>query len=326
VGVLLNRCPNVYVARQGILKSGGAFVVASPDYPEDRVRFIFEDSATRFVLTTEEIKQKFAPLWNKINSKPIIIDDILLGSNDKNPEVEIKEGDLCYCIYTSGSTGKPKGVMIEHGNLSNFLLCSPKNHEVNYFVGASSVVLALAATTFDMSIMEEFISVTSGKTVVMATEEEIENPELLAETMIKYGVDGVLTTPSYLSVMLDLPKSREALKGVKVYDMGAEAFVPTLYDKIIALNKNALIINGYGPTETTISCTAKVLTSGKNITIGVPNANVYAYIIDENCNELPDGQVGELLICGKGVGRGYVNLPERTAQSFITFRGMRGYK
>ena len=119
---------------------------------------------------------------------------------------------------------------------------------------------------------------------------------------------------------------REALKQVRSYDLGAEAFQGGLYDKICAVNPEAYIMNGYGPTETTISCTMKVITSGENITIGIPNANVLVYIIDENNKEVPDGQVGELLICGKGVGRGYRNLPEKTAEAFIEYHGMRGYK
>jgi amino acid adenylation domain-containing protein len=326
VGVLLDRSVNVYIARQGILKSGGAFVVASPEYPEERVRYILEDSGAKFVLTTEKIKDSYGDMWSTLSCTPLIIDELLKKENDENPDIKISEHDLCYCIYTSGSTGNPKGVMIEHDNLFNFLNCNEKNHGTTEIVNHSSVLLALAAMTFDMSIQEEFLPLTSGRSVMIATDEEIQNPEILAVSMMKYSVDAMITTPSYLSLLLDLPKSREALKNVRCYVVGAEAFQSKLYDKIISVNKDALIMNGYGPTEATICCTTKVLTSGENITIGYPSANVYTYIIDDEGNELPDGQVGELLICGRGVGRGYVNLPERTAQSFIEFRGMRGYK
>ncbi len=326
VAVLLERGIKVYAATQGILKAGGAFTCISAEYPKERVRYIIEDSGAKWVITDEKTKNRFRDLWETLECTPLIIDEILKGNNTQNPNREIHEKDLCYVIYTSGSTGKPKGVMIEHGNLSNFVNANPKNYETLGYTEKSSVVLALAAMTFDVSIMEEFIPLTNGMTVVIATEEEIHNLDLLADTILQHGVDNITTTPSFLSVMLEIPKMREALKQVRSYDLGAEAFQGGLYDKVCEINPEAYIMNGYGPTETTISCTMKVITSGENITIGIPNANVFVYIIDENNKEVPDGQVGELLICGKGVGRGYRNLPEKTADVFIEYHGMRGYK
>ncbi|MCI8779750.1 MAG: AMP-binding protein, partial [Lachnospiraceae bacterium] len=185
VAVLLERGIKVYTATQGILKAGGAFTCISAEYPKERVRYILEDSGAKWIITDEKTKNRFRDLWETLECTPLIIDEILQGKNTQNPNREIHEKDLCYVIYTSGSTGKPKGVMIEQGNLSNFVNANPKNHETLGFTERSSVVLALAAMTFDVSIMEEFIPLTNGMTVVIATEEEIHNLDLLADTILQ---------------------------------------------------------------------------------------------------------------------------------------------
>ena len=326
IGVMLGRNNNVYITRQGILKSGGAFVSIAPDYPEDRIGYILEDSKAAFLITDREQKKLHEALWEKLECRVLTIEDLLECQKDENPGLDIKEHDLCYCIYTSGSTGKPKGVMIEHGNLANFVNPNEKNHETREIVERANRCLALAAITFDVSIMEEFIPLTNGQTIVMANEEEIQNPLMLGELICKQDVDCMCITPSFLAGLLDIPQMTEAMKKIAVYDLGAEAFPGSLYNKITEIRPDAYIMNGYGPTETTISCTMKVITDSEKVTIGIPNGNVQVYIVDENNEVVPDGEIGEMLICGKGVGRGYVNLPDKTNEVFIDFHGERGYK
>ena len=326
VGVILERCCDFYAVRQGILKSGGAFAVAAPDYPNDRIQFIFEDADVPFVITTKEIADERRELFSKLSCEVLLLEKLLENKNAENPDVEIKEHDLCYCIYTSGSTGKPKGVMIEHINLANFVNPDSRNAETYGYVSRGSVSLSMAAMTFDVSVLEEFVPLTNGMTAVIASNEEILNPIMLGDLILKNNVDIMTTTPTYLSNMIDLPQLREAASRIRVFDVGAEAFPPALYDKIRSVNPDAYIMNGYGPTETTISCTMKVITEGKNITIGVPNGNVRVYVVDKENKVLPDGETGELVIAGLGVGRGYINLPEKTADVFIHLNGERAYK
>ena len=326
VGVVLERCCDFYAVRQGILKSGGAFAVAAPDYPDDRVQFIFEDSGAPFIITTKAIAEERQELFGKLPCTILLLEELLEHENTENPNVQIGEHDLCYCIYTSGSTGKPKGVMIEHINLANFVNPNPKNAETYGYVSRGSVSLSMAAMTFDVSVLEEFLPLANGMTAVIASDEEIQNPLMLGNLIVEQNVDIMTTTPTYLSNMIDLPQLREAVSQIKVFDVGAEAFPPALYAKIRAVNPDAYIMNGYGPTETTISCTMKVITDSDNITIGEPNGNVKVYIVDKDNKVLPDGETGELVITGLGVGRGYINLPEKTGAAFINLNGERAYK
>ncbi|MBR4464809.1 MAG: AMP-binding protein [Treponema sp.] len=190
-------------------------------------------------------------------------------------------------MYTSGSTGKPKGVMIEHGNLFNFVNPSPKNYEARGITEKGTVFLAMAQMTFDISVMEEWLGLTSGMTVALASDEEIMNPLLMKDFMLKNKIDAVCFTPAYANTIFSIPQIQEALRAIKTYDFGSEAFPASLFTKIRAVNPAAYIMNGYGPTETTISCTMKVIESSENITIGKPNANVYAFIVDSDLCELP---------------------------------------
>ncbi len=324
--VLLPRSVDVCIANLGIMKAGAAFLVANTEYPDERIAFMYENAACKYLITTHEICFDRLDLIIEIRKRPLFFENSVTFLDTGNTKQRIDERDLAYCIYTSGSTGKPKGVLIEQENLTNFLDANPKNHEIMEIIGRASVVLSLAPQTFDVSIMEMFVPLTAGLTMALASDEEIRNPMLLRNFMEAQKVDAMISTPSFLETLIALPGMKDALKQIKVYDIGAEAFPAPLFDMIRAINPDALVMNGYGPTETTISCTVKVIEDSDHITIGTPGANVKAYVVDKNNEEVPDGTEGELLIAGKGVGRGYIGLPQKTAEVFIDFNGQRAYK
>ena len=195
VGIIMERSCDFYAARQGILKSGGAFAVAAPDYPDDRVQYIFEDAGIPFVITTKKLAEERRELFAKLSCTVLLLEELLEYYNTENPDTEIGEHDLCYCIYTSGSTGKPKGVMIEHINLANFVNPNPRNAETYGYISRGSVSLSMAAMTFDVSVLEEFIPLTNGLTAVIASDEEILNPIMLGELIVENNVDIMTTTP-----------------------------------------------------------------------------------------------------------------------------------
>lgn len=326
VGLMMQRNACVYIARQGILKAGGAFLSLDPEYPDDRISFVVENSGMRHLLVTREVMEDKRSLLNTMNVSVNVIEDMLLEGDDSNPGVAVERDDLCYCIYTSGSTGQPKGVRLTQRNLVNFVDANPKNPEILGYTEYGSVSLALAAITFDVSLMEEFIPLAHGLTICMATEEEIHNPLALAQLMIDNKVDLMSCTPSFLMNIIDLPQLRGALAGIASYDLGAEAFPSALHDKVRALREDAYIMNGYGPSEATISCTMTPITDSKNITIGKPASNVRAHILDPYNNILPPGALGELTICGAGVGAGYIGLEDKTREVFIRVDDLPAYK
>ena len=326
VALMLPRSVRVYITRQGILKAGAAFLPIDPKYPDDRIAYMLEDSGAAALIVDRDTLRERAAFLQKLSCRVYAVEDLLANEQENNPGIARSADDLCYCIYTSGSTGKPKGVMLSQRNLVNFVDANPRNHEILGYTERGHVSLAQAAFTFDVSVMEEFIPLANGMTICMAGEEEIHNPMALAALMQTNHVDMMSCTPSFLANMIDLKVMREPLANVVSYDFGAEAFPPSLLNKIRAINPDAYIMNGYGPTEATISCTMDVVTDPRRITIGRPNANVKAYVVDEKLRILPPRMCGELVICGDGVGIGYIGRDDLTREKFITINGMRAYR
>ena len=318
VGLYMERNEDVYAIRQGIMKTGAAFVNLEPDYPDDRIAFILKDAGISVLITTTELHAKRATLFDSAVSV-MELSDIYEGSApDTEPKRKrIREDDPAYCIYTSGSTGNPKGVEISHKNLRNLLDLNDRNTLAHAYVDNSTVWLALAAITFDVSIIEEMMPIYHGRTVVMASEDEVHNPMLLVETMRKTGVDMMKCTPSYMLSILEVQAASEVFKQLKAVILGAEPFPKGMYEKLRNAGFDGIVFNSYGPTETCVSVSIGEL-DGRYVTIGGPNANTGFLIRDRFGNILPKYMRGELVITGDCVGKGYVGLPEKTREVFIT--------
>lgn len=325
VGLYMDRTVDVYPVRQGILKSGGAFLSTEPAYPDDRISYIFENADAKYIITTKELYESRKTLLDSLKAEVLLIEELYKHENAENPNAIIDPASLAYCIYTSGSTGKPKGVMIEHRNLMNMLQYHEKNILAKDYVDHTSTFLGLAAITFDVSVIEEMMPLYHGQSVAFATEEEIHNPILLAEMMMENGVDMMKCTPSYMQTILDFPESCKVLKQLRAIIIGAEPFPAMLYDKMRAAGFEGKIFNSYGPTETTVTVTIDEL-DGKHVTIGTPAGNTKVYMLDAFDHILPAYARGELTILGESVGRGYVNLSEATKEKFIRYQGEKAYR
>lgn len=326
VGLMMDRCANAYVGRQGILKSGGAFLAIDPKYPDDRVTYILSDSKAKLLVTKKEIAEQKKNLFDSCGIKVLYIEELLKNSNDSNPNVDISPNNLAYCLYTSGSTGKPKGVMVEHRGIVNLATDSDKAPQVRVFTIDCKVILALAALTFDVSVGEHMIGLLNGLTVAIASEDEIMNPLLLCDMIIKNKVEGFTCTPSYINNMLDIKETYPALRQIKGFQIGAETFPKQLFRKMRDNGINGRITNSYGPTEATDYSTTNFLEDENFITIGKALPNYKVYVFDKYGNSMPPRIMGELIICGIGVARGYVGREDLNKEKFFNYNGLLAYK
>ena len=317
VAFLLPRDSRLICSIWGIIKAGGAYIPIDPEYPMERINHVLTDSDAKYIITTTEKNREMH------FDNALLIDELLQYQEQENPRVTIDPENLCYIIYTSGSTGKPKGVMIEHRNLVQYVLPFASNLYISSFVKCNTI-LSLTTVSFDVFVEEVMVTLSNGLTLAFADEGKVNNPLLLAEFIDNKKIDFMAITPSLIIQYLETKEFAHVLRKVKVISCGGEKFPANFYPLLRGLT-DAVIFNIYGPTEATISTNAKVLT-GQQITIGKPFTNVTLYVVDKDFNRLPIGVMGELLIGGKGVGRGYLNRPELTAETFIMYNNERVYR
>ncbi len=318
VAFMLPRTENLLCALYGILKSGAAFLPIDPEYPPERIAHVLTDSHAKYIVIADADKEKIT------SGNYIDIAELLAEENHSDVDSKICPEDLCYMIYTSGSTGTPKGVMIEHKNAANFSQPLSRQLLTKSIVDFGHTAVAIGTIAFDIALSEIFPALSNGLTLVLADEEEMRSPIALGNLMLAENVDVLQITPSRLLAFLEDNTFRKALGKLTVLLSAAEVFTPKLLAKLRSLT-TAKILNGYGPSECCIGASFDEIT-GDVVTIGRPISNVEIHILDAYDNEVPIGVYGELCIAGVGVGRGYYNRPELTAEKFVMWQGKRIYK
>ncbi|WP_434047551.1 MULTISPECIES: amino acid adenylation domain-containing protein [Sorangium] len=314
VGLCVERSLDMVVGLLGVLKAGGAYVPLDPSYPEERLRFIIEDTGAPVLLT----QQHLAARLERQGVRSLCLDtqrEITERENSDNPGRKGTPENLAYVIYTSGSTGKPKGVMIPHRGLVNYLSFCVEAYRVSEGHGA----LVHSSIGFDLTITGLYAPLLVGGRVILAG--EVEGEGLAKVLCEQQGLSLVKLTPAHLTMLNHLVRAEEAAQRTRAFVIGGEALS---WSTLRFWQQNApetRLFNEYGPTETVVGCCVHEAGRGEgdaaSVPIGRPIANTQVYVLDQWLQPVPVGVSGELYIGGAGVARGYLNRPALTAERFL---------
>lgn len=319
VALICSRSEHMITGMLGILKAGAAYVPVDADLPGERIGYILKDSASGIILTTRNVFQARPEIFEGYTEKVFFLDEITGAAELPDITADNAPDDPVYVIYTSGSTGKPKGVVVMQQGVTNFLLGYKSRFKKAF--GTSDRVLALANISFDASIAEIFLALTSGSTLVVLDKEQVFDATKLAAIIHEEAITYTYVPPVLLKdLYTHLKQYSTTLKLSRLF-VGVEAIKDTLLYDYSILIKGLDIVNAYGPTETTVI--ASMLSynpeapSGDNVSIGKPLPNCRIYILNDHLDLVPPGVAGELCIAGAGVSRGYLNNESLTAEKFI---------
>lgn len=288
VGIMVNRSLEMIISILAVLKSGACYIPIDPEYPQDRIEYMLNNSNAKLLLTFKRLKNKVT-FDNKLF---VELDNELYNSNKDNL-ININEpDDLAYIIYTSGSTGKPKGVMLKHSNINNFIqgMCNVVDFN------SEKTIVSVTTISFDIFVLESLLPLQRGLKIVVATENEQNDIRLFNALCLKNNVNIIQTTPSRFQVLISNLNELDYLEGITDILVGGESFPKMLLGKLHQLT-HANIYDVYGPTETAVWSTVKNLTNESSITIGKPIANTRCYILDNNKNLLPTLTPRKFIYC-----------------------------
>ncbi|OCX54538.1 hypothetical protein BEL04_09895 [Mucilaginibacter sp. PPCGB 2223] len=309
IAVSLDRSAEMLITLLAILKSGAAYIPLDPEYPRDRIEYMLSDSEAKFLVTSKKYTTQF-----NTQATQLFIEDIWPALNtlpSVEPDISVTGSDLAYILYTSGSTGRPKGVPIEHHSLANLLLSMQKEPGIS----SNDVLLSVTTISFDIAALELFLPLIAGARLIITDTKTIKDSRLLLKTIQSHGVSIMQATPNTWRMLLE--SGWDEKLPIKAL-CGGEALPLPLAKNLAA--KCSSLWNMYGPTETTIWSTLKQISESDNIiTVGKPIRETVVYILDENNQHVLIGEQGEICIGGAGLARGYLNLPELTAEKFITY-------
>ncbi|MDH0303600.1 MULTISPECIES: non-ribosomal peptide synthetase, partial [unclassified Pseudomonas] len=312
VGISVLRSVEMVVGLMAILKAGAAYVPLDPEYPEERLAYMIEDSGISLLLT-QQAQQGSLPVPGNVQC--IALDQLALDDQpDSAPQVDVDPRQLAYVIYTSGSTGRPKGAGNSHEALANRLHWMQEA----YGLDAGDTVLQKTPFSFDVSVWEFFWPLMTGARLAVAAPGDHRDPARLIETIRRHQVSTLHFVPSMLQAFIHEP-GVEACDSLRRIVCSGEALPVDAQLQVFGKLPAAALYNLYGPTEAAIDVTHwTCLDEGRDsVPIGQPIANIRTYVLDAGLEPVAPGVSGELYLGGIGLARGYHRRPGLTAERFV---------
>ncbi|MDG0810692.1 non-ribosomal peptide synthetase [Cohnella rhizosphaerae] len=325
VTILMERSAELIASLLGILKAGGVYVPVDPEHPDERNRYIVEDTGSAFVLTKGRYMPAAERLCADIGTVKAIF-DVEAGfpacEGLENPDAGVCPDDLAYVIYTSGSTGRPKGALIAHEGVVNLGESVRKDCRI----GPDDVLTQFATYSFDASVWDTIGALFYGAELYLLSPAERMSVEEFASAVERTGTTIVAILPTVFFNQLSAYLSDEGyrkLSRVQLITVAGEALYGEQVRAFQRKFKDAIaIVNVYGPTECTVCTTTHTIKDYipddlANVPIGRPIGNYKVYIVNEENRLCPVNVHGEVLISTVGLAKGYLNQPEKTRDAFV---------
>lgn len=320
VGVCVERSFAMLAALIGVLKVGAAYVPLDPNYPDERLRFMLQDTRTPVILTQPHLRAALnAAVSGPHIGSSVRLLDVDSGDVQTDPTETIARcGGVtpmspAYVMYTSGSTGTPKGIVVPHCAVVRLV------RGANYMrFSADEVFLGFAPVSFDASTLEIWGTLLNGAKLALCPPERL-SPQELGRFIEQQGVTTLWLTSALFQKVVDT--ALPSLRGVRQLLAGGDVLSLPHVRRVLNELPHCRLINGYGPTEnTTFTCCYTVprdWPQDRAVPIGTPISNTTAYVLDRERQPVPVGVPGELFAGGDGVALGYLNRPELTAERFV---------
>jgi len=319
IGLRMSTSVEFIVGMLAVLKAGAAYLPIDPAYPGDRIEYLVTDAQPKAVIGHHEL--------DAAEQSAAQLSDAALTDADRLSPMRPEQ--LAYVIYTSGSTGQPKGVAVSHQAIAEHVA----GFIAEWSMTADDRLLQSSSVSFDASLLDIFVTLSLGAQLIVPKSGKggvFSDVAYLADLISRHRVTVLHMVPSMLSTLLMLPQVKE-WRQLRHVPVGGEALPGETADKFSGYF-DAKLRNHYGPTEAVVCSTHMSVTGSHGarvVPIGVPNRNVYAYVLDEELQPVPAEVIGELYLGGAQLARGYLGRPGLTAQRFVAdpFRpGMRVYR